>query len=532
MSFFRSSANAARHSKSPLKPFSRTMPILPFEVFLLLLSYNDDIITPSILAKMCLLNSEVYQIVLPFLYKKVKISTREQWDQFLWGIDNEKLRPKQGPGSFIFKPPKNLPTSDKEEEEEDLKLGGNAEVNDKNKKNSKLSIKKVIKVQVEPNEKTEYRKRKSFKLIKKLIINEIPNITTSQSFKFIVDNVDNDNKLILFPNLKNVIINSKVLYSLSEWKFICSQNSKNWSKLYIHDFIIALNLALPRYISVERGTATTTTTTTTSEKPFVDGELDQNDDVNSTRINEGFEVEILGSLLKLSDYVFPTDCGLQIPYDTVFKYTKEILENNLLVNWKMTKFTWHNLTLENIPFINPFPPSEPITATATTSKLTNSESDHLNLLIEYHFVEPSYKTTNRDIIGEQNMISIHHHNQGRMELINRVIELRSILLKTIENKLEDKMKFKFIGIGSGIKYDNYQNKYNKSDIEIESNNQEKLMKQIKEPDPHSGLGGGVINDEFWNNQITFLSSKNGLLSQQQQLEYNGSYADDVCDCYM
>ncbi|WVF72218.1 hypothetical protein IAT40_007030 [Kwoniella sp. CBS 6097] len=103
MSFLRSPL-APRHSHSPLKPYKRSNPSLPFEILLLLLA-QDPHPSPSLLAKLCLLNSEVYILVLPYLYRKVTLD-RLALSTFFWGIESK--RPKVGRGSFVFKLPPEL----------------------------------------------------------------------------------------------------------------------------------------------------------------------------------------------------------------------------------------------------------------------------------------------------------------------------------------------------------------------------------------------------------------------------------------
>ncbi|WVQ98794.1 hypothetical protein IAU59_005925 [Kwoniella sp. CBS 9459] len=103
MSFLRSPL-APRHSHSPLKPYRRSIPALPFEILLLLLA-QDPPPPPSLLAKLCLLNSEVYFLVLPYLYRKVVLD-RMGLSMFFWGIESK--RPKVGRGSFVFKLPPEL----------------------------------------------------------------------------------------------------------------------------------------------------------------------------------------------------------------------------------------------------------------------------------------------------------------------------------------------------------------------------------------------------------------------------------------
>ncbi|OCF36644.1 hypothetical protein I316_01897 [Kwoniella heveanensis BCC8398] len=104
MSFLRSPL-APRHYRSPIEPYRRSIPSLPFEILLLLLAQDDPPPPPSLLAKLCLLNSEVYFLVLPYLYRKVTLD-KMALSQFFWGLESK--RPKTGKGSFVFKLPPEL----------------------------------------------------------------------------------------------------------------------------------------------------------------------------------------------------------------------------------------------------------------------------------------------------------------------------------------------------------------------------------------------------------------------------------------
>ncbi|WWD01347.1 hypothetical protein V866_008290 [Kwoniella sp. B9012] len=473
MSFLKSSS-APRHYRSPIKPYIRSMPHLPFEVFLLLLSYDQS---PSVLAKLCLLNSEIYKIVIRYLYRKVELD-KLNWEKFLWGF--VITRPKEGPGSFVFKPPKELVESiskhSRKESEDDTK---------KNKSNSCSATSShhgqkdsTPRPEVEPNRTTGTRKRKAFGLIRVLVINDVPNTTTAQTFLHIVNPTQDQQQGVLFGGVRKLILHPQVLYSSSQWRHISSTGILNqYQRIHEHDFIKALPNALPRpglegakdtkiaIPDIALGTLNLDLDSTGSSSLGIENDKVPNDD-------DGFELEISGSLRNLSNYYSTRGMSLvtsvHVPQELVFSHSKELLGQTLTSQWKISKFTWHEVTLESLPLI------------------PNAKK------VEYHFVKPSTKTTNAS-------------DGGMDTLLSRVNSIRSILLETIAKGLD--IKFKFIGTGLGIKFEN-----DKPEIDV----QERLMYQVKNSDPGHTLGTLVIQDEFWNDNVTFITSTSGLLSVEEK----------------
>ncbi|WVQ70036.1 uncharacterized protein L199_008260 [Kwoniella botswanensis] len=491
MSFLKSSS-APRHNRSPIKPYIRSMPHLPFEVFLLLLSYDQS---PSVLAKLCLLNSEIYKIVIRYLYRKVELD-KLNWEKFLWGF--VITRPKEGPGSFVFKPPKELLESiskhSRKESEDDAK---------KNKRNSDSTTssdhsqkERTPRPEVEPNLTTESRKRNAFELIRVLVINDIPNTTTAQTFLHIVNSTQDRHQGVLFGGVRKLILHPQVLYSSSQWRHISSRGILNqYQRIHEHDFIKALPNAMPR-LGLKRAkdrslfmsdqaleTSNLGLDSTGSSSLGIENDKIPHDD-------DGFELVISGSLRNLSHYYATRGMSLvtsvHIPQEFVFSHSKQLLGETLTSNWKISKFTWHEVTLESLPFV------------------PNAKK------VEYHFVQPSVTTTSA-------------LDGGMDTLLSRVNSIRSILLETISKGLD--IKYKFIGTGLGIKFEN-----DESEIDV----QERLMDQVKNSDPGHTLGSLVIQDEFWNDNVTFITSTSGLLSVEERntrgIDGHG-IGESGCACY-
>ncbi|KAK6902978.1 hypothetical protein L486_06433 [Kwoniella mangroviensis CBS 10435] len=491
MSFLKSSS-APRHYRSPIKPYIRSMPHLPFEVFLLLLSYDQS---PSVLAKLCLLNSEIYRIVIRYLYRRVELD-KLNWERFLWGF--VITRPKEGPGSFVFKPPKELLESiskhSRKEIEDDTK---------KNKRNSHSTAsfdhsqkEKAPRPEVEPNQTTESRKRKAFELIRVLVINDIPNTTTASTLLHIVNSTQDQHQRVLLRGVRKLILHPQVLYSSIQWRHISSRNILNqYQRVHEHDFIKALPNAMPRP-GLEGAKHTSTPI---SEIALATSNLDldptgssslgiENDKIHHD--DDEFELEISGSLRNLCNYYSTRGMSLitsvHVPHEFVFSHSKELLGQTLTSQWKMSKFIWHEITSETLPLI------------------PNAKK------VQYHFVKPSNKSTNA-LDGEMDT------------LLSRVNNIRSILLETIAKGLD--IKYKFIGTGLGIKFEN-----DKSEIDV----QERLMDQVKNSDPGHTLGTEVIQDEFWNDNVTFITSTSGLLSVEERnsrgIDVYGT-GESECACY-
>ncbi|WVW83003.1 hypothetical protein I302_105019 [Kwoniella bestiolae CBS 10118] len=502
MSFLKS-PSAPRHYRSPIAPYIRSMPHLPFEVFLLLLSYDQS---PTVLAKLCLLNTEIYKIVMPYLYRRVELD-KSNWDRFLWGFEDK--RPKEGPGSFVFKPPKELLDSIGKYSSGGAHRNGG----DKDKRNSlddvdgKKQEKKKEVVVVEPNPTTEGRKRKILGSIRILVIKDIPNITTSQTFLHIVNSTTEG---VLFSGVRRLILDPQVLYSLAQWKHLSHLDDTNrYTRIHDHDFIIALNRAMPRSgkdeISISSLSLQSSDSPSTSDKLLP---VDCHGYLSYAPEEEGFELEVSGSLLKLSDY-HPSRTSdminsFRIPRSKVFGYSKEMLQSSLTRDWGIRKFSWHDLTHEELPF------------------LSNSSLRK----VEYHFVKPSSRTTHNYMQGPASSNSFIQYQGGSntgVDLLTRVVELRAILLKSKAAGLAT--KYRFIGTGLGVLYEE-----GKSEIEL----QEKIMGIVKNSDQGHTIGTEVIEDEWWVDHVDWSTSTSGLLSieerQERGMEGAGSGAGG-CDCY-
>ncbi|WWC61041.1 uncharacterized protein I303_103619 [Kwoniella dejecticola CBS 10117] len=567
MSFMRSTL-AKRHTKSPIQPYIRSVPHLPFEVFLLLLSYDQS---PSVLAKLCLLNSEVYNIVLPYLYRKVELDKRN-WSTFLWG--STVIRPKEGPGSFVFKPPQDIVDSiskfTKEDESkvkqdklEKKRYSYSYSLTSSNSSSKDIDLQsgpaRKARPKVEANEITNKRKKAALGMIRKLIIRDIPDFTTAQTLLHIVnpnptntttptstsastsksktkatDTNKDENLQVLFPGLRRLVLDLQVLYSLAQWKhYNVKDLSSSYRRIHDHDFIKALKYAVPRepddafstLVSQPTPTTTNAQTSSGSSNSLLVNEYHGDHDNHA---EEGFELEISGneSLLKLSDRPFyrnhntPESAQAQLSTDIVFRYSKELLEVSLgMDKWKMTKFTWHALTSESLPFVN-------------NQKWLKE--------VEFHFVRPSYKTTNH-IRGPNEYIGPNDHRIFRrpeevgVDILSRTIGLRGVLLKSIEGKM-DGMRYKFIGSGLGISKRGVglgggDEGSSEDENELELENQDKLSGYTK--NPPGDIGGGVFNDEYWNNNVTFIASTSGLLTAQERVERGqmGFLQEDLCNCY-
>ncbi|WVR05174.1 hypothetical protein IAU60_002186 [Kwoniella sp. DSM 27419] len=376
---FLSSTLAPRHLRSPLKPYRRSIRSLPFEILLLVLSQGQS---PGLLAKLLLLNSEVYHIVLPYLYGRVSVD-RAALALLIWGLDIQ--RPTVGPGSFVFRRPAGSTVS---------WGSGAASVTDTRASTSGASsmvsassagagipvgssppykkdagdprppppytprdprqpgiVSAPARPLAAPCRATDARKRHALSLVRTLILQDGADTHTAMDLLRILTDPAQD-KQVLFPRLEHIVLDPAVLLNLAHWRH--ETRGKD------HDLVEVLRRWLARPAKLPSPSDTQDAKSDTSSPKSADSTSCERGDkfrrgrtemtARAPSPSSSIEVEIRG----------PTSLSvLARSSPEPFRATSLILVRRVLETerWRSRRcvarrrFTWHGLTDESLPLV-------------------------------------------------------------------------------------------------------------------------------------------------------------------------------------